>query len=116
MSFSKLAGRVPIDRLAMRVSSQKGCVDDIGVSIQDIKILLARLERKMRLMKHVLGVNTRSQHKNLMYRFNKNGNPNAKHGQKRIFLEYKRVGENMHLLMFTAKALKSESLSSKAAA
>jgi hypothetical protein len=58
----------PIDRLAGIVASQRGCVDSIDADIAGLAHLMARLQRKQRLLKQVIGIDRVTQHKNLKAR------------------------------------------------
>lgn len=54
--------------------------------------ILGLLERKHRLIKFILGITTKRQHKNLMQRYNKKGRRVSGHNKPRLLEEYVRVG------------------------
>ena len=98
-SISEILTRSPVNGNAYRVTSQRGCATvetDIGKG--EIIELADRLIRKMRLMKTVLGITSKVQHKNFTKRFNK-GRLNIRQGQtQRLIDEYIRVGLSIHNL------------------
>lgn len=65
--------RIPINKTAGTVVSQKGCSyvdDDIG--IEDLIYIISYLERKRKKLDAVLGVTSYRKKKNIMYKYNKN--------------------------------------------
>ncbi len=91
--------RTPIDRQASRVASQRNCaVVDLDLCRDDLVRSLDRLQRKMRLMKSVLKVATKCQHKNLLAR-HKNGRRGMKGRPARLVVEYANVGASIQSIM-----------------
>lgn len=99
MDWTNLCLRSPIDRLARRVTSQKAVAKyDKPLTADEIKLLLARLERKHKLLKRVLGVHTKAQHKSLCWKYNKRLPQFRQAMEPRSFLEYVRVGRAIQIL------------------
>jgi hypothetical protein len=95
----------PIDRVARRVTFQGGCSDiDGDLTRDELVYLWSRLERKLRLLKQVLRITSKAQHKNLIYAINSGRRHRPGVGMLRLTanprtaLEYKRVGEEMQRL------------------
>lgn len=84
----------PIDRVAARVASQRYCIDSIDASRADLELALERMLRKQRLLKRVIGITKKTQHKNLKERLKRNvltmGSSNP-----RAVVEYIQNGELM---------------------
>ena len=99
MDWADLSLRSPINRQARRVTSQAGVrAVDAPLNADEIKPLLARLERKHKLLKHILGVRTKAQHKNLCWKYNKRIPQFRQTTEPRAFLEYVRVGRAIQIL------------------
>ena len=93
--FSDLLAATPIDRTAAIVTGQAGCAGDIEqLPERDLVAMKERMERKHRLLKHVLGIRSKAQHKNLMYKWNK-GIPQFRQLHSRAFVEYVCLGRQM---------------------
>lgn len=93
-TFYRVANSTPIDRLACRVANQSGCVEvELAIDRGDVLVILARLQRKQRLLKFVLKVDGPTQHKNLIHR-HKAGH-RSKFREYRAVAEYVRNGENI---------------------
>lgn len=81
----------PINRQARKVTSQKNCATvDVDLSKEELCEVLDRLMRKHRLMKSVLKIKNKSQHKNVVDRHNKGQRSNFR--PRRLTAEYVRVG------------------------
>jgi len=90
----------PINRQAAIVASQKNCVEqDFDISRQELIYLTERLERKHKLLKNVLQIKTKAQHKNFMYKYNKRIPQFRMEKEPRAFVEYVRVGQNIQKLI-----------------
>lgn len=89
----------PINRTAKVVTSQKHC-DAIYRDADKFEIRFAvhLLTRKMRLMKMVLKITTRSQHKNTIYRHSNLGYKSQRGVSRRLIGEYARVGQSIQIL------------------
>lgn len=82
----------PINRLAGVVASQRRCVDSIDADISDLYYLMARLQRKQRLLKQVIGIDRVTQHKNLKARL-KRGVLTKGASSPRAVVDYVQNGE-----------------------
>jgi len=98
-SISEILTRSPVNGNAYRVTSQRGCATaETDIEKSEIIELSNRLIRKMRLIKTVLGITSKRQHKSFTRRFNK-GILNIRQGQTpRLIDEYIRVGLSIHNL------------------
>ena len=98
-SISEILTRSPVNGNAYRVTSQRGCATvetDIGKG--EIIELTNRLIRKMSLMKTVLGITSKRQHKSFTKRFNKGILEIRQRQTPRLIDEYIRVGLAIHNL------------------
>lgn len=87
----------PINRQARKVTSQAGCATvDATLSREELGEVLERLSRKHRLMKSVLKIKTKSQHKNVVDRHNKGQRSNFR--PRRLTAEYVRVGMALQVI------------------
>lgn len=94
----RVLNSTPINRQASFVVSQQGCaLVDAEASRADLVFALSRLERKLRLMKSMLGVKNKTQHTNLMNRY-KAGIKRQKGRPLRLVKEYAATGSAMQLL------------------
>jgi hypothetical protein len=81
----------PINRQARKVTSQAGCATvDVELSREELCEVFERLSRKHRLMKSMLRIKTKSQHKNVVSRHNKGQRSRSR--PRRLTDEYVRVG------------------------
>lgn len=88
--------RSPINRMARVVTSQAGCQDaDSPLTREDLVAIKDRLERKHRLLKHVLGIKTKAQHANARYKARKRLQQFRQRAEPRAFQEYIRVGDEL---------------------
>ena len=91
--------RSPIDKLARRVTSQRHVSpDDPSLSKQELIEIIDRLIRKSRLLKVVLKITTKRQHKNLKTKDNKGIKNFRSTKEPRAMQEYRRVGGEIHRL------------------
>lgn len=87
----------PINRQARRVTSQANCATiDSDLSKEELQDVLDRLTRKHRLMKAVLKIKNKSQHKNVVDRHNKGIRSNFR--PRRLTAEYVRVGMALQVI------------------
>ena len=94
-NFSDLLSATPIDRNAAIVTGQAGCTDGLEqLPERDLMAMKDRMERKHRLLKHVLGIRSKTQHKNLMHKWNK-GLPQFRQRHSRAFVEYVCLGRQI---------------------
>ncbi|RYY74542.1 MAG: hypothetical protein EOO52_13335 [Gammaproteobacteria bacterium] len=98
MKHIELYALKPANRTAARVVSQAQSVDDAPLSKQELVQLSNRLLRKQRLIKLVLGITTRAQHKNLINNFIRGKKNIRADKEPRLVAEYKRVGEAIDIL------------------
>jgi len=84
--------RTPINKTAALVTGQAGCEPESDIGRDDIIYSIDRLQRKHRLIKRILGIEKKTQHTNLMYRYNKKGRTATGHKNPRIVDEYVRIG------------------------
>ena len=98
----------PINRQAAMVTSQSGCDEnDKPLTKLEIVHLVDRLKRKHRLLKMVLGIKTKAQHRNLMYKYNKRLPQYRQRDEPRAFTEYIRVGRDIQRLVIELTELKT---------
>ena len=88
--------REPVNKSAAVATSQSGCEDDFLATREDLNFCVAKIERKRRLIKHMLGITSRTKHKNLMARHAKKGRDVSGHKKPRILAEYVKTGENLN--------------------
>lgn len=98
----------PIDRDAYRATLQRNCsTADATATREELQHLLSRLERKQRLLKKMLKIKTKSQHKNLVYKGTRQI-PQFRQSSP-AFRDYLRNGQAMQLLLQRITELKRES-------
>ena len=72
MNLSDLLTREPVDRAARRVTSQRGVSRvEAPLTKPELVALQTRLLRRQRLLKHVLGIKTKSQMVNTKWKINR---------------------------------------------
>jgi hypothetical protein len=98
MNIDAILTSSPINQTAARVvSRRRGIEEATSMAREELVALKDRLERKQRLLKRVLGITTKAQHKNLLYRMNTGRMMLTERGKRepRSALEYKLVGEQI---------------------
>lgn len=89
----------PINKLAFMVSSQKNCesqsVDLTFTELLNIKNILMR---KNQLLKKVLGIETKAQHKNLKTKYKYKVGQFRQKNEPRAFAEYILIGHQIHCI------------------
>jgi hypothetical protein len=111
MNLDAILASSPINQTAARVvSRRRGIEEPTNMAREEIVALKARLERKQRLLKRVLGITTKAQHKNLVYRMNTGRMMLTERGKNepRSALEYKLVGEQIQRLNVRLSELRAE--------
>lgn len=100
MDLHAILIRAPVNRLAASVVSQRRAArEDTPLNREELIYLVDRLARKRRLLEAVLGIKTRSQRSNLMYK-HKRRLPQFRQAQEpRAFTEYIVVGREMQRLI-----------------
>lgn len=99
--------RAPINRLVAGVVSQRGAsAEDTPLTREELAYIVQRLSRKQRLLKRVLGIANRSQHKNMMWKANKRFTQYRVAREPRAFQEYRRIGQEMQRLNAELSAVK----------
>ena len=88
----------PINRAAAKVTSQKGCHQDSSMSRDEVIEISSRLKRKHRLLRFVLGIDTKAKHVNLVYKAKKGFFTRRGKKNPRAVSEYLLVGEQMQRL------------------
>lgn len=121
MDYRDLPAMVPVNGRAASVVSQRGIESDKPLSREELIEIVARLERKSRLLKLVLHIKTKAQHKNLMWKTNKGHRTVRSAAEPRSVKEYKRVGlelQRMHAAIreinTAARAAKAEQVAEPA--
>jgi len=103
---------MPVDRLAWRVTKQSACADvDSPLSREELTEMLARMERKARLLKRVLNIETKKQQKNFRLAMKTTLPGNGKwraRANPRSAVEYIRLGEEIQRLGQRICALKKQ--------
>lgn len=88
--------RAPVNRLAAAVTSQRRVSrEETPLSIDELRYLLERCGRKQRLLKFVLRIENRAQHKNLCWKHNKGLRQYRADQEPRAFVEYRILGKQM---------------------
>ncbi|MCP4991946.1 MAG: hypothetical protein GY928_39615, partial [Colwellia sp.] len=70
----------------------------VNATEEELRYLINRLERKRKLLNSALGITTKAQRKNLMYKMNKGVRNYRNEIQPRIVDEYRRNGYAIHRL------------------
>jgi hypothetical protein len=90
----KVLNSTPINRQAAVVARQKFCDrEDRPMSREELAAITSRLQRKQRLLKLVLGIRTKAQHVNTLYKFNNKIPQFRFKAEPRALVEYVRVGK-----------------------
>jgi hypothetical protein len=96
-ALNRIFTSTPINKTARAVTSQKHCVAvELPIEREEICTILERMRRKQRLLKLVLQVSNKSQHRNLLARFKAGRVSNFR--PSRAISEYSRNGEAMQIL------------------
>ena len=99
MDIEAILLRSPVDRVARRVTSQQFVEKkDSELTREDINAIIYRLCRKQRLLKVVLKVKTKRQHKNLVSKTLRGNLDYRARIQPRALTEYMRCGTEIHRL------------------
>jgi hypothetical protein len=113
MNIDRILASTPINQTAARVvSSSRNPVPMGDLSREELIYLRSRLERKLRLLKQVLKITSKAQHKNLMHAINSGRRNRPGVGMLRLTanprtaLEYKRVGEEMQRMQDRIRELR----------
>jgi len=93
-----LLARSPINGNAARVVSQCGCVDDADLNREQVLDLIEVLRRQRSMLADRLGIQNRTQKKNLMYRYNKRHARVSGHPQPMVLREYISLGKSLERL------------------
>ena len=105
--WHKLLTGVPVDRVARRVTSQQhAAVGDTPLTRDELIALIARTARKQRLLKQVLGIKTKAQHTNVVYKASKNVRQVRAMKEPRSLSEYLRCGKEIQRLSQELAALR----------
>jgi hypothetical protein len=119
MNLDRILASAPINQAAARVTASSRTPVPVGDLTKDeLLALWRRLERKLRLLKQVLKITSKAQHKNLMTAINSGRRHRPGVGMLRLTanprtaLEYKRVGEEMQRLQ---DRIREPNLAAKAA-
>ena len=99
MKIEEILLREPVNRLAAAVTSQRRVATlERDMSRKELADIVARIARKRRLLKRVLGIKTQSQQTNLMIKFNKGLPQYRANKEPRAFTEYVALGRQMAML------------------
>lgn len=99
MDLHAILIRAPVNKLAANVVSQrKAATADTPLTREELIYLMDRLDRKSRLLKHILGIKNQSQRRNVHYRHNKGVKQFRRLKEPRAFTEYLAIGHNMQRL------------------
>lgn len=109
MNLDRILTSSPVNTTAARVVGRRRGIEDPGsLSREELIEIVNRLERKLRLLKVVLGITTKAQHKNLVWKFNKGFKSNRFKSDPRAVIEYKRCGEEKQRLSRRLQELRAE--------
>lgn len=96
MNLHSILTSSPIDSAARRVTSQAGCATDAALlSREELAALVQRLSRKQRLLKLVLGITNKRQHKNTVYKAGKGLKQFRAAKEPRALTEYRLCGREI---------------------
>jgi hypothetical protein len=99
MDLHAILTSTPIDRVARRVVSQLGAaVGDTPLTQIELAALVNRINRKQRLLKRVLGITSKGQHKNTVYKAKKGIKQWRVEREPRAMTEYLRCGREVQRL------------------
>lgn len=115
MDIHAILVRSPVNGVAARVVSQAGCEGNTPLSREELCQIHDRLQRKHRLLKHVLGIKNKSQHSNLMVKFNRRLPQYRAANEPRAFTEYVRVGREMQRMCRALADMRAERRAAAAA-
>jgi hypothetical protein len=109
VNIDRILASAPVNTTAARVvSRRRGLEEPSAMTRDEILALIERLQRKLRLLKVVLGIKTRAQHKNLVWKFNKGFKSTRFKADPRSVVEYKRVGEQLQRLCARVSEINAE--------
>ena len=101
MNLEEILVRSPVNSMARQVTSQKNVSEeDKPISTNEIVLLVTRFSRKQRLLKLVLGIKTKAQHKNTIYRFNAGFKQFRASKEPRAMAEYVICGREIQRLNY----------------
>lgn len=105
----KVLNGTPIDRKSRIVTSQARCVEaETSIDRDELALLVQRLDRKRRLLKYVLKIDNKRQHKNVIQRFNNGWHGRSSFRPPRIVAEYVRLGRSTEILNVRLHQLRTE--------
>jgi hypothetical protein len=105
----RVMNSTPIDMRARIVTSQRRCVEvEASIDKEEIVLLVERLMRKIRLLKVVLSIENKRQHKNVIARFNAGTSKRSKIRPRRAVAEYVRIGLAIQNLNVRLQEIKKE--------
>lgn len=109
MNLQAILVRSPVNRLAAAVTSQRHVAQaDTPMTREEVTAIFQRLQRKQRLLRHVLGITSKAQHANLMYQANKGRWLGRAKKEPRVFVEYRRVGNEMQRMQNALAEMRNE--------
>jgi P2-related tail formation protein len=98
---------VPVNHTAARVvGRRRGLEEPSTMTREELIDLMKRLERKLRLLKVVLGIDTKAKHRNLLYKTGKGMRTYRGSANSRTVEEYIRIGHEMQRMNRTLQALR----------
>jgi hypothetical protein len=113
MNLDRILASAPVNGTAAAVTSaRRGSIPAGDLTREELIAINERLQRKHRLLKHVLRITSKAQHVNLMSAIKRHkpgpGVGMARLvGNKRAALEYKRVGEEMQRMNRALQEMRS---------
>ena len=116
MDYRDLPAMRPINGRAAGAVSQHGCATETDLSKSELLEIVVRLQRKSRLLKAVLNITNRAQHKNLMWKSNKGFKSDRFKADPRSVVEYRRVGLEIQRLNQAVKAINDKAKAERLAA
>lgn len=91
--------RTPVNKTAALSVSQKNCSEyDEPIRPDEIANRIGILQKNHKNLKDSLGIKNKTQHTNLMYRFNKKTRKTGTHKQPELLTEYVRIGQEIQRL------------------
>lgn len=107
MNFFELFVRSPINRQTMRVTSQKNTVEiEKSLSRAELVEINSMLIKKQSRLKSILQIESKAQHKSMMYKIDRGFVSFRFEKNPRIALEYKRLGVEINRLNSEISAIK----------
>lgn len=109
MNLDAILASVPVNKTAARVTGiRRGIAPAGDLSRAEVVELLDRLQRKLRLLKAVLRIDTKAKHKNLIYKATRGQHSYRGAANPRGVDEYLRVGHEIQRMNRALQVMRAE--------